>query len=190
MPGASKEITSTFTNTTRSAVKTLQIGLSLPNQQWSGVIQGTSRTSKTFSDAVEPGAVVSATFTVTPGPKAFNGDLLGHATWTNAAGGTQQTETIALKVRSAAPVKINEFRIGSGTSGNPTDSFIELYNAGADDVDLSDWTLTERPAQQATFSAIRVPSGTKLGAKRFYLLGLSNSGLVVPAQPGDTGAGS
>ena len=74
----------------------------------------------------------------------------------------------------------------SGTSSNSTNAFIELYNAGATDVDISYWTLTEHPAQQAIFSTVRVPAGTTLASHGFYLLGLSNSGLAVPASAGDT----
>jgi len=33
-------------------------------------------------------------------------------------------------VRNVGPIKINEFRINAGSPANPTDSFIELYNAG------------------------------------------------------------
>ncbi len=47
------------------------------------------------------------------------------------------------------------------------------------------WTLIEHPTQQATFSTVKVPAGTTLGS-RFYLLGLSNSGLAAPASAGDT----
>jgi hypothetical protein len=36
------------------------------------------------------------------------------------------------------------------------------------------------------FSAVKIPVGTKLAAHGFYLLGLSNSGLVVPAKKGET----
>ena len=128
---------------------------------------------------------MSATFTVTAGVKSLNGDLLANASWTDAAGGLKQTDTMAQKVRSAAPVRINEFRIGSGSAGNSTDSLIELYNAGPSEVDLSDWSLTGRPAQQAVFSSVHIPAGTKLKPKGFYLLGLSNSGLVVPVRAGD-----
>src|SRR5581483_3707526 len=74
----------------------------------------------------------------------------------------------------------------SSTSSNPTDSFIELYNAGSRSIDISNWALTEHPSQQAIFSAVKIPSGTKLAAGGFYLLGLSNSGLVVPSRVGDT----
>src|SRR6202000_443685 len=104
---------------------------------------------------------------------ALNGDLVGKVSWTNQASGKPQSETTSEKVRNVSPIKINEFRIGS--PGNPTNSFIELYNAGAQEVDLSHWTLTEHSNQQAIFSAISVPAGTKLAARGFYLLGLSGT---------------
>ena len=69
---------------------------------------------------------------------------------------------------------------------NLTNSFIELYNAGSQSVDISNWTLTAHPAQQAIFSTVKIPAGTKLAAKGFYLLGLANSGLAAPARPGDS----
>ena len=184
-PGSAEDTTVTFTNATDAPIKALALSLSLPYKQWAAVVKSTTESSKTFSEAIQPGATVSATFTVTAGPKPLNGDLLASASWTDATSGAQQTARLAQKVRSAAPVKLNEFRIGSGASGNPTDSFIELYNASTHEVDVSGWTLTERPAQQASFSAIQIPTGTKIAAKSFYLLGLSNSGLAVPAQAGD-----
>jgi hypothetical protein len=91
---------------------------------------------------------------------------------------------MAERVRNTAPVKINEFRIGTGA--DPTDSFIELYNAGASPVDLSGWTFTQRPTQQPIFSTVKVPAGTRLGGHGFYVLGLSTSGLAAPASAGDT----
>ena len=53
-------------------------------------------------------------------------------------------------------------------------------------VDISNWTLTEHPTQQAIFSAVKIPSGTRLAAGGFYVLGLSNSGLAVPARAGNS----
>ncbi len=187
LPGASRDTTVTFTNTTGSPVTGLVLSLRLPDEEWSAVVQGTKEKSRTFPEAVAPGAIVSATFTVTAGPKPFNGDLVADATWTDAAKGRKQNDTMAQKVRSAEPVRINEFRIASsGPEGNATDSFIELYNAGNAEVDLSDWRLTERPAQQTLFSSVRIPAGTKLKPKSFYLLGLANSGLAMPARVGET----
>ena len=110
---------------------------------------------------------------------AFNGDLVGNVTWTNSTSGQAQSESTAEKVRNVSPIKINEFAV------NATDSFIELYNAGDSDVDLSNWTLTEHPTQQSIFSSVKIPAGTKLAARGFYLLGLANSGLAVPAHAGD-----
>ena len=138
----------------------------------------------TFPHPVAPGASVSATFRVTSGPAAFNGDLTGNASWTSPGQGGRQSATTAEKVRNVSPIKINEFR--TGTSTNPTNAFIELYNSGASTVDLSQWSLTEHPAQQPIFSTVTVPAGTKLAGHHFYLLGLANSGLAAPASAGDT----
>jgi Alpha-L-arabinofuranosidase B, catalytic/Lamin Tail Domain/NPCBM-associated, NEW3 domain of alpha-galactosidase len=185
-PGSSKDTTVTFTNTTGAPATRVTLSVSVPDKQWRSVVSGADGTSKTFAEPVATGASVSATFKVTSGPTAFNGDLVGNASWTNQATGAKQSETTAEKVRNVSPVKINEFRIGSGPPANATDSFIELYNAGSRSVDISNWTLTEHPTQQAIFSSVTIPTGTKLPAHGFYLLGLSSSGLTVPAQVGDS----
>jgi hypothetical protein len=185
-PGSTQDTIVRFTNTTGAPAAGLKLSISVPSKQWTTAIQGTTEISKTFADPVAPGATVSATFKVTSGREAFNGDLVANASWTNQTSGAKQSETTAEKVRNVSPVKINEFRMSSGSPANSTDSFIELYNAGASDADISNWTLTEHTAQQAIFSTIKVPAGTKLAAGGFYLLGLSNSGLVVPARAGET----
>ncbi|MGB6869406.1 MAG: arabinofuranosidase catalytic domain-containing protein [Acidobacteriaceae bacterium] len=184
-PGSSQDTIVTFTNTTAAPVADVVLSLSLP-EQWAAVVAGESATEKTFAGPVAPGASVSTTFKVTSGPAAFNGDLLARAQWMNPASSRNQSAAIAEKVRNVSPVRINEFRIRSGPPTNATDSFVELYNAGDRSVDISGWTLTERPTQQAVFSAVKIPSGTALEAHGFYLLGLANSGLAVAAHPGDT----
>jgi non-reducing end alpha-L-arabinofuranosidase len=141
-PGSSQDVTETFTNTTGSRATAVKLSLTLPDKQWASVVKGTTDTSETF-DSVAPGASVSATFNLTSGPAAFNGDLIGNATWTNATNGARQSDTTTEKVRNVSPIKINEFR--AGTSTNPSNAFIELYNAGDSTVDLSNWTLTEHP---------------------------------------------
>ncbi len=185
-PGSSQQTTLTFTNSTSAPATGVMLSVSPPGMQWTSLVANTKETSKTLTDPVAPGASVSATFNVTSGLTALNGDLVGKAQWTDSASGEKHVETAAEKVRNVSPVKINEFRISSGSPGNPTNSFIELYNAGSKSVDISNWTLTEHPAQQAIFSAEKIPAGTRLPAKGFYLFGLSNSGLVVPAHGGDT----
>ncbi|MGA1982494.1 MAG: arabinofuranosidase catalytic domain-containing protein [Acidobacteriaceae bacterium] len=179
-PGSSQDTTVTFTNTTRAAAVGVKLSISAP-KGWTAVASGPT----TFADPVAPGASVSATFRVTSGTAAFNGDLVANASWSNASGERVATTT-AEKVRNVSPIKINEFRISTMTPGNQTNSFIELYNAGTSAVDISNWTLTEHPTQQAIFSAAKIPAGTKLAAGGFYLLGLANSGLAVPVRAGDS----
>jgi len=183
-PGSSQDTTVTFTNTAAAPATGVKLSISVP-KQWTSVVPGKTETSVTIAGPVTPGASVSATFKITSGPAAFNGDLVGNARWTNQASGRPQSETTAEKVRNVIPVKINEFRISDG-SANSTNSFIELYNAGSKDVDISNWTLTEHPTQQVVFSTVKIPAGTKLAAGGFYLLGLANSGLAAPARKGDT----
>jgi hypothetical protein len=184
-PGSSQDTIVTFTNTTEAPAAGVKLSISLPNKQWTASIAGTADRSKTFAEPVAPGASVRATFKVTSGSAAFNGDLIGNASWINATSGGKHSETMAEKVRNVSPIKINEFRVGTSSPANSTNSFIELYNAGASDVDISNWTLTEHPTQQAIFSSVKIPAGKKLVAGGFYLFGLSDSGLAIPARVGD-----
>jgi hypothetical protein len=185
-PGSSQDTIATFTNTTEAPAVGVKLSISLPSKQWTATVASTTDTSKTFAGPVAPGASVNATFKVTSGPAAFNGDLIGNASWTNPTSGGKHSETMAEKVRNVSPIKINEFRLSTSLPANSTNSFIELYNAGASAVDISNWTLTAHPTQQAIFSNMKVPAGTKLAAGGFYLLGLSDSGLAIPAHTGDT----
>jgi hypothetical protein len=79
-PGASQDTTVTFTNTTGAPAAGVTLGLSVP-VGWTAVVSGDTDT-KTFADPVAPGATVRATFKVTSGPAAFNGDLVANASWT------------------------------------------------------------------------------------------------------------
>ena len=176
-PGSSQDTAVTFRNISGAPAEGVKLGISLP-AGWTSVVSGGTETSKTFADPVAPGATVSVTFKVTSGPTAFNGDLIAKASWTTS--GQTQSETAIEKARNASSVKINEFAI------NSTDSFIELYNAGESDVDLSKWSLTQHAIAQPIFSTVKIPDGTKLAAKGFYVFGLANSGLAVPAHKGDT----
>jgi hypothetical protein len=181
---SSQNSTVTFTNTTGAPVKGLTLSLTVP-KGWKSVVEGSTETSKKFTDPIAPHASVNATFVVTSGAESFNGDLVGKASWTNTTGKIE-SGMIAEKVRNGSPVKINEFRISDGSADNTTNTFIELYNAGGSDVDISNWTLTQHRTQLPIFSNIKIAAGTKLAAHGFYLLGLSNSGLVVPAKKGES----
>ena len=88
----------------------------------------------------------------------------------------RQSETTTARVRNVLPIKINEVRLGTGA--NPTNQFIELYNASAGAVDLSNWTLINTPSQWAPVKLATIPAGTKLAARR-----------LLPARPLQLGAG-
>lgn len=184
-PRSSQNTTVTFTNTMGVSVKDLTLSLDLP-KGWKAVVLNSNEASKKFVNPIDPGANVSATFKVTSGAEAFNCDLTGKASWKNSANSKIQSGIAVEKVRNVRPVKINEFRVSDGSLDNSTNSFIELYNAGNNAVDISNWTLTQHQTQMPIFSAVRIPTGTKLAARGFYLLGLSNSGLAVPAKKGES----
>jgi hypothetical protein len=178
-PQSSQDTSLTFRNTAGVPVENVKMSIAVP-ARWTAV----ATSPATFAGPVAPGASVSATFRVTAGPAAFNGDLVGRASWT--ANGVTQSESVSQKVRNVSPIKINEFRASAGSPDNPTDSFIELFNAGDGAVDISNWTLTHHATQQPIFSSVRIPRGTKLAGRGFFLLGLANSGLAVPAKKGDS----
>ena len=86
-PGSSQDTTVTFTNTTGAPVPEVMFSMRAP-KQWTAVVTGLM-TSITVAGPVAPGASVSATFKVTSGPAAFNGNLIGVAQWT--ASGRKQS---------------------------------------------------------------------------------------------------
>jgi len=184
-PQSSQNTTVTFTNTTGASVKDVTLSISVP-KGWKSIFLTSKETSKKFAEPIVPGARVSTTFMVTSGSESFNGDLVGKASWTTPTKGQTQSETTVEKVRNVSPIKINEFRITDGSPDNPTNSFIELYNAANSAIDISNWTLTQHPTQLPIFSSVKMPAGTKLAGRGFYLLGLSNSGMVVPAKKGES----
>jgi non-reducing end alpha-L-arabinofuranosidase len=184
-PMSSQNCTVVFTNTTGAAVKDLTLSINAP-KGWKSVVLNSKDLSRKFNTPVEAGATVSETFTVTSGPEAFNGDLAGKASWTSQANGQPVSETAVEKVRNVSPVKINEFRVSDGSVENASNSFIELYNAGETDIDISNWTLTQHASMVPVFSSIKVPAGTRLAAHGFYLFGLSNSGLAAQSKKGES----
>ncbi len=171
-PGQTRKTVVRFVNNTDAPVEGLILSLKTP-RGWKASANGNPQMQVPY--AVAPGQMVVAEFDVTAGSAAFSGDLVGLAAWKDA-GGTVR-ETGRLKVHSTPAVKINEFSI--------TDGFIELYNASDREADISGWTVRQHATHIPAFSEIRIPSGTKLAPKAFYLLGMANSGLAVDAAKGD-----
>lgn len=177
-PGSSKEITVTFTNTTGSPVKDVVLEITVP-KGWKSVVRDSKETSKKFSDPVMAGASVKTAFTVTAPVTTGGGYLNGNAGWKDQRTGLSKSETSSQRLRNVFAVKINEVRFE--TSDNPTNQFIELYNAGDRDVDLSNWILINTQSMWAPVKLAAIPVGTKIEPHGFYLLGLSGSGLAAPA---------
>ena len=177
-PKTAQQVSLSYTNTSDAKVGSVSLALAVP-AGWKAKASG-----KSLFPTVKPGQTVSTTFTVTSGQDAFNGDLTGSATWTDLGSNTIRSTSTAEKVRNIGPIKINEFR--TRTAANSTDQFIELYNAGDTAVDISQWTVTEHPTQQAVSSKITIPAQTSLEGGGHYVLGLATSGLAAPAQKGDS----
>ena len=174
-PGNTQETVVRFTNSSGAAISNLRLSLTVPAGWTSEAVSNASVPS------VAPGASIDARFRVTSAATGFNGDMVANANW---SGGKITSWKAVQKLRNAAPVKVNEFRIGD--AGNPTNGFIELYNAGGTPADISNWTITQHQLWQPPTSAIRVPANTKLAPRGFYLLALANSGLAIGAQAGES----
>jgi non-reducing end alpha-L-arabinofuranosidase len=182
-PRSTQDATVTFTNTTGSPVTNVKLSMSVP-AGWASIVSGAIEKSKTFTDPVAPGASVSAIFKVISPATTGAGFLNGQVEWKNLKTDRTQSDTTVQRVRNVLPIKINEVRFSAG--GNSTDQFIELFNASAGEVDLSNWTLISTQSQWAPVKLATIPVRTKLAARGFYLLGLSSSGLAAPVSPGAT----
>jgi non-reducing end alpha-L-arabinofuranosidase len=178
-PGSSQDVTATFTNTAGTPATGVALTLSAP-PGWTILGSGAGPSTR-LSAPVAPGASVSATFKVTSPTKSGADHLTGTAEWTTTAA-AKQSDRVTARVRNVLPIKINEVRFGTGT--NPTNQFIELYNASDDTVDLSDWALIHTPSQWAPVVLARIPAGTSLAGHAYYVLGASSSGLAAPASAG------
>jgi len=180
-PETTQKIEVTFNNSTGVPVKDVTLSLSLPSG-WKSVVSGTNKKSLEFSETLVPGASVRQTFEITSPSSMSSGYVTGEAEWKSSTDNKSNSETYAQRIRNAFPVKINEVRFN--TSSNSSNQFIELFNASENEVDISNWTLINTKSEWTPVKLATIPSGTKLAAKGFYLLGLANSGLASQATKG------
>lgn len=180
-PGASQHVTATFTNVTDKPIAGLAISLAGPLSMRI-VASGHGGRTDFFDEVIAPGASTTGEFIVNAPAANVAGYLTAHAAYNDAKTGAPHAETATTRVRSVFPVKINEVCFGS--SSNPSDQFIELYNGSDHAVDISNWILTSAQSQWAAVNLAKVPPATKLAAHGFYLLGLAGSGLAAPANAG------
>lgn len=169
-PGSSQELKVSITNSSSEDISEIEVNLKVPDG-WPTV------EARTIEEVIAPGTSVETTFTVASGSSVYAGYLTARAEWGN------QTYETSQRVRSVLPVKINEASFSGGD--NPTNQFVELFNASDSDVDISNWSVINTPAEWASMELAKIPNGTTLGAGEFYLFGLAHSGLVAPAKAGD-----
>ncbi len=181
-PGSVQEVTQTFVNTTGEPVAGLKLSISVP-RGWTAPAAGSSNQQDIPVNKLAPGESTGITYTVTSPSATGTGFVTGRAEWKSSKSGQKQSATISQSVRNVYPIKINEVQFD--TDINPTSQFIELFNAGDSDVDLSDWILINTRSERAPVRLAAIPAGTKLTARGFYLLSLSGSGLVAPANRGE-----
>ncbi len=91
------------------------------------------------------------------------------------SGASAVSDTFSYTVMELPPVKINEVMYDLANDGSqgsePYGEWIELYNAGAQDVDLSGWILTDINDPDTTYEGRFVfPNGTILPAGGFLVL--------------------
>ncbi|MBN1448797.1 MAG: lamin tail domain-containing protein, partial [Bacteroidetes bacterium] len=73
--------------------------------------------------------------------------------------------------QTADHVVISEFATRGGSVGNQAGEFVELYNPTGTAVDVSGWELQYRSASGSSYSTLaRIPDGTRMRAKSFYLI--------------------
>jgi hypothetical protein len=175
-PGMSQEATVTFTNTTGSNVSNVTISISAPTG-WSAVETASGDSLIKIRKRLAAGESVNVTYKITSPENTGAGYLTAKAEWKG------NSENIAQRVRNVYPVKINEVRLSGGS--NPNDQFIELFNPSDNEIDISGWSLINTKSEWAPVSLATIPSGTKIAAKGFYLLGLAADGLASPANKGE-----
>ena len=162
-PGGSAQVGVFFENTLDQPVKGLSIKSSLP-EGWT-IAEG-----EALPASIAPGERVTAMFTLTA-PEGRSAGWAGfQAYW---QGGEL---AVSSRIRCAEAVKINEIAL----AGEGIAPFIELYNAGAAEVDLSGLELVLRRSGQASVRALTLPEGTRLAAGGFLLLNQS-ADAVLPA---------
>ena len=162
--GEPQSLVVTYRNNTTGPVSDFNIGLELPSG-WNSVLE-----YKDDHERIQPGQSINAKFRITGPDRNQAAFAKVIAEWDGG------TEISSFRIRSAAPVSINEISLGN-------EQFIELYNASAEPVDLSGWELEITRSGWAPVRAARLPAGTVIKARDFLVLRPDASALAFDAAP-------
>ena len=146
-------------------------------------VSATPTGTETLTDAID--ATRSETFTETLAPTltATSSESPTDTRTETMTPTATSTETLTLTATAAPPWVVISEVAWAGTAASSSDEWIELWNPGASDVDLTGWVLTDG-------GDIHADLGGTIGAGGFYLLERSDDTTVsdIPADRIYTGA--
>ena len=151
--GESRQVGVFLENTTDAPFTDIQLDFSVP-AGWEFHRAGE------FVHSLAPGEKATILYELSCSYPRSSGELVFIASW---KGGKVSLST---RIRCAEAVKINEVAL----SGKGVAPFVELYNAGSAEADLSGLELVLRRSGQAAVRALTLPEGTRLAAGGFLLL--------------------
>ena len=158
--GESKPISVTLMNETYAPLADIAFDFALP-AGWSIRPEGESLIR------LEPGEKKTVLYTLTAPAERSSGALSATARW---KGGNASLVT---RLRCSEALKINEIGL--------TDPFVELFNAGTVDADLSGLEVQVRRSGWAPVTALTFPAGTMLAAGEYLLLEADPAAPSAPA---------
>ena len=159
-PGESQQLGVFLENVTSKPIQDIRFELTIPDG-W------TLRQVNEFSRSLEPGETVMVMYELTGAKARVSGDLQAIARW---QGGDASVST---RIRCVDALTINEIGLGQ--------PFVELYNAGTAEADLSGLELQVRRSGWASVTALTFPEGTRLDAGAHLLLEVDPAAPTAPA---------
>ena len=170
VPGSSSDVSVVFSNTTGKPVKDLSVTLDLP-EGWKAECREEAEASLGLSGNTYSVFSISAPDARSAGFIRFNVSWKG--------GSASLTE----RVRAVEPVKINEVGFPSALGRT---SFIELYNGGESEADLSGVDVVVRRSGWAPVTSLTFPAGTVVRPGEFVTIEQGASAVTAPTSRGSS----
>ena len=162
-PGESRQLGVFLENTTSEAFTDIRLDSSVP-AGWDLHQVGE------ITRSLAPGEKATLMYELDAPSCRASGEIVLTASW---KGGKASVST---RIRCSEAVSINE----AALSGEGVEPFIELYNAGEEEADLSGLELVLRRSGQASVRALVLPEGTRLAAGGFLLLKQTSEAVPAP----------
>lgn len=170
-----QELSVSIKNTTPKAINDFEVFLELP-AAWG--VEGDY--SQAVIEPLLPGEKRELVFEIVAPEIESMGYVTSYVSW-----GRGNREFAAQRIRSSAPVKINEVLL-SNAQGTK-DQFIELYNDSPFSKNISGWELVAQTSGKESASILRFADNTIIGPYDFVISRLAPSSLTIDADSGDKG---